>query len=563
MKDAGCLGSSTCNELIDSYNTAIAAGNLTAAEGLLIQINLENCITYPDKPICYYLEQTYYAAIAAGDNVLATNTYKQAQTDGCVFANPAPTPDLDNENPILFGKEYLYTWAEQHLYGSSRIGVEEPLLVWKHKEGISSGLYQNPFRVDKYIPIATSIGSPPSFLNVYYQLQLEGNKRYELSNHLGNVMSVITDRKRGAGVSAGNYTYYLPATVSASDYYAFGLEMRMFSAGAYRYGFNGKENDRGNFGLQLVQDYGMRLYNPALGKFLSVDPLSKEFPWYAPYQFAGNKPIWATDLDGAEETFATMMYEQRLEDYVQGKVTKEELERTQKAMSFGTIMGALITTELFVTKGKISQGLFYLGVSNTISSDHAADNARLLGNEERAQQLSAEARNGYSEALIAYGLGKVVGLTAGALGRFFVNSEKFALTTLQRATQLKDGINLPPIAKNNVVIAVANLVDKEGNVVRVISINEAFIKNKEVLKAIKSSIKQDEILITEAPFKGAHAEDAVYNYAKSKNLQVTTMDPSSKFCKRCYDNVIDRGINVQQGTTGKYSKNDLKRMQQK
>lgn len=32
-----------------------------------------------------------------------------------------------------------------------------------------------------------------------------------------------------------------------------------------------------------------------------MDPLFKSFPWYTPYQFAGNKPIFAIDLDGAEE----------------------------------------------------------------------------------------------------------------------------------------------------------------------------------------------------------------------------------------------------------------------
>jgi hypothetical protein len=37
-----------------------------------------------------------------------------------------------------------------------------------------------------------------------------------------------------------------------------------------------------------------------LGKFLSVDPLSDKFPWYTPYQFAGNTPLQAIDLDGAE-----------------------------------------------------------------------------------------------------------------------------------------------------------------------------------------------------------------------------------------------------------------------
>lgn len=44
-------------------------------------------------------------------------------------------------------------------------------------------------------------------------------------------------------------------------------------------------------------------------RFLSIDPLTKTYPWYTPYQFAGNKPIWATDLDGLEEnTTSTYVY---------------------------------------------------------------------------------------------------------------------------------------------------------------------------------------------------------------------------------------------------------------
>jgi RHS repeat-associated protein len=52
------------------------------------------------------------------------------------------------------------------------------------------------------------------------------------------------------------------------------------------------------------QDYGMRIYDTRLGKFLSVDPLTTGYPWYTPYQFAGNKPIWAVDLDGLEEYYS-------------------------------------------------------------------------------------------------------------------------------------------------------------------------------------------------------------------------------------------------------------------
>jgi RHS repeat-associated protein len=124
-----------------------------------------------------------------------------------------------------------------------------------------------------------------------------GQKNYELTNHLGNVLTVITDNINMSitdGVTA--------TVVSATDYYPFGLEMkgRSFSDESYRYGFNGKEKDN-SFAKDNSYDYGFRIYNPRIARFLSVDPLTKSYPWYTPYQFAGNKPIWAIDLDGLEE----------------------------------------------------------------------------------------------------------------------------------------------------------------------------------------------------------------------------------------------------------------------
>lgn len=68
----------------------------------------------------------------------------------------------------------------------------------------------------------------------------------------------------------------------------------------YRFGFNGKEIDREHEGAGIVYDYGFRIYNPALGRFLSVDPLFKTYPWYTPYQFAANTPLSAVDIDGLE-----------------------------------------------------------------------------------------------------------------------------------------------------------------------------------------------------------------------------------------------------------------------
>jgi RHS repeat-associated protein len=78
---------------------------------------------------------------------------------------------------------------------------------------------------------------------------------------------------------------------------------RKFSLGDYRYGFNGKENDNEVKGEGNQQDYGMRIYDPKLGRFLSLDPLTQKYPELTPYQFASNTPIQATDLDGGEAKY--------------------------------------------------------------------------------------------------------------------------------------------------------------------------------------------------------------------------------------------------------------------
>ncbi|HMU05370.1 MAG TPA: RHS repeat-associated core domain-containing protein, partial [Saprospiraceae bacterium] len=118
--------------------------------------------------------------------------------------------------------------------------------------------------------------------------------------------------------------YYEPEIVQASDYYAFGLEMPgrkynnpLFSGtNEYRYGFNGKELDKsGEFGSLTHYDYGFRIYNPSIGKFLSVDPLTKSYPMLTPYQFASNTPIAAVDLDGLERAIV-------INKFSKGKMTE-------------------------------------------------------------------------------------------------------------------------------------------------------------------------------------------------------------------------------------------------
>jgi RHS repeat-associated protein len=156
-------------------------------------------------------------------------------------------------------------------------------------------VYQNNVLTERAIYGSSRLGqldsaSAPGYRRV-------GLKRYELSNHLGNVLAVVSDRIRMRTDST--WTQVL----SRTDYYPFGLEMTGRTESAtYRYGFNGKEKDpSGQWSNQTHYDYGFRIYNPTIGKFLSVDPLTKEFPWNSTYAFAENDVIRSIDLEGAEK----------------------------------------------------------------------------------------------------------------------------------------------------------------------------------------------------------------------------------------------------------------------
>ena len=76
------------------------------------------------------------------------------------------------------------------------------------------------------------------------------------------------------------------------------------NSSSYRYGFNGKEKDDELEGANNSEDYGMRIYSNRLGRFLTIDPITKKYPMLSPFQFASNSPISGIDIDGLEFYFA-------------------------------------------------------------------------------------------------------------------------------------------------------------------------------------------------------------------------------------------------------------------
>ena len=72
-----------------------------------------------------------------------------------------------------------------------------------------------------------------------------------------------------------------------------------YHTGSYLFGFGGMEKDdeiHGSTGTSYTTEF--RQYDPRIGRWLSIDPLYKNFAWQSPYVAFDNNPIFFNDPKG-------------------------------------------------------------------------------------------------------------------------------------------------------------------------------------------------------------------------------------------------------------------------
>jgi RHS repeat-associated protein len=91
--------------------------------------------------------------------------------------------------------------------------------------------------------------------------------------------------------------------IAVNNFYPFGMmqEGRSVNTSGYRYGFNGMEMDNEVNGTENSYDFGARMYDPRVGRFYSIDPLVRNFPYRSNYTFAADNPVLYIDKDGKSE----------------------------------------------------------------------------------------------------------------------------------------------------------------------------------------------------------------------------------------------------------------------
>jgi RHS repeat-associated protein len=293
-----------------------------------------------------------------------------------------------------------------------------------------------------------------------------GNKHYEMVNHLGNVLTVISDKKLAKCVS-GTFIGYNAEVISATDYSPFGAPLagRSFQSSEYRFGFNGKENDNEVKGVGNSIAFEARIYDSRLGKFLSVDPMIKDYPSFTSYSFAGNSPIvlvdkkgefpWVTGLIGAGVNIAI--------GYIGAKVNNQEYSAKDAlidgVIGFAVGSGAALLAPVLgittaTTTGRIVQGAL-TGMGTGFTSNALDQGTRIaIGDQEEwsNSQFAFSGIGGLFGGSAAAGMGnaaekfmskvgdKMLGdFTKGELKQYINYQTKFLKSRIEQQTGAKVG----------------------------------------------------------------------------------------------------------------------------
>jgi len=173
-----------------------------------------------------YIRNDYYVHDAQG-NILAIYHEKSAiQTGG-----------------VLWQLYDDFSLAEHDIYGSSRLGVKD---YYDEQVGFSIDAYydytdtqrlwnQVPWYSLEYQDVIKADSTNlygNTFTDSCYAQQTIGQKQYELTDHLGDVLATVSD-KRATDSLKGIHTTgsidtvesFKPVVVSATDYYPFGMQM--------------------------------------------------------------------------------------------------------------------------------------------------------------------------------------------------------------------------------------------------------------------------------------------------------------------------------------------------
>src|SRR5690554_4008821 len=138
---------------------------------------------------------------------------------------------------------------------------------------------------------------------------------FTYTDHLGNIrLKYAQDPSNNNQISILEEDHYYPYGLKHSGYNSFHQIFAMgddgdgpgtgivltpvnpFLGDSHKYKFGGKEYQE-EFDINIY-DFGARNYDPALNKWMNIDPLAEMMRRHSPYNYAFNNPVFFIDPDG-------------------------------------------------------------------------------------------------------------------------------------------------------------------------------------------------------------------------------------------------------------------------
>uniref|UniRef100_UPI002620A60D DUF6443 domain-containing protein n=1 Tax=uncultured Aquimarina sp. TaxID=575652 RepID=UPI002620A60D len=131
---------------------------------------------------------------------------------------------------------------------------------------------------------------------------------YQYKDHLGNIRLSYSDKDKDGHVDVLRNNTDVDGDgdnareiLQEKNYYPFGLQHKGYNdliVSEHNYGFGGKE-EQDELGLVWL-DFGARNYDPALGRWMNLDPLAEKYYGISSYNYALNNPVLLIDPDGRD-----------------------------------------------------------------------------------------------------------------------------------------------------------------------------------------------------------------------------------------------------------------------
>ena len=186
---------------------------------------------------------------------------RKLRTDHCINPLTASVPQLAGGTGTAGDGSLIHTWTD---YCANKVYDNDTLKMLLFDGGYVS-----------YDTKADATSPSPSY-------------HYYIKDHLGDNRVVLGE---SGEVEQVNHYYPFGGLMGGSE--------NLVSSQRYKY--NGKELDR-THGLDWY-DYGARMYDPALARWMVPDPLAEKYYSVSPYAYCHDNPINAIDPDGRDDFF--------------------------------------------------------------------------------------------------------------------------------------------------------------------------------------------------------------------------------------------------------------------